>query len=54
MGDRVFVGTGTTGVMAKLLGRKSILIDVSESYAKMMVKRIKSVVRQAQMNAEIV
>ncbi len=42
----LFAGTGTTGVMAKMLGRKSILIDVSPDYCAMAVKRLKSVVRQ--------
>jgi DNA modification methylase len=37
-----FAGTGSTGVMAKMLGRKSILIDVSESYCNMMVEQLKS------------
>ncbi len=46
-GDQKFTaGTGTTGVMAKMLGRKSILIDVSPDYCAMAVKRLKSVVRQ--------
>ncbi len=44
-----FAGTGTTGVMAKLLGRKSVLIDVSETYCQMSVKRLKSVVRQGKL-----
>jgi site-specific DNA-methyltransferase (adenine-specific) len=36
-----FAGTGTTLAVAKALGRKSIGIDVSESYVKMAVKRLK-------------
>lgn len=34
-----FAGSGTTGVVAKELGRKSILIDIKEEYAKIMAKR---------------
>ncbi len=44
-----FMGTASTLVEAKLLGRKSIGIDISEAYVKMAVKRLGSAVRQGEM-----
>jgi len=38
-----FSGTGSTGAMAKLLNRKSILIEISEPYCRMAVKRLQQV-----------
>jgi len=38
-----FAGTGTTGLVAKKLGRKAILIDLSESYCEMARKRVEEV-----------
>ncbi len=35
-----FAGSGTTGVVARRLGRRAILIDASEKYAAMMVRRL--------------
>ncbi len=35
-----FGGTGTTALEARRLGRRAICIDISESYAKMAVKRV--------------
>jgi len=41
-----FAGSGTTGVVAKRLGRKAILIDCVESYCAMARDRIQKVVYQ--------
>ncbi len=38
-----FAGSGTTGVIAKELNRKSIMIDINPDYKKIMEKRLKSV-----------
>lgn len=38
-----FAGSGTTGMVAKQLNRKSILIDISETYCKLEVKRVSSI-----------
>jgi DNA modification methylase len=38
-----FGGSGSTGVMAKMLGRKSVLIDVSPDYCLMMAKRLRKI-----------
>jgi len=46
LGDTVldpFCGSGTTGVVAKKLGRKAILIDCVKEYAAMATERIKKV-----------
>ncbi len=38
-----FSGAGTTGLVAKQLGRKAILIDASEDYCRMAQRRIEEV-----------
>ncbi len=38
-----FAGSGTTGVVAKRLGRDYILIDISEKYCEMARKRVAKV-----------
>jgi site-specific DNA-methyltransferase (adenine-specific) len=38
-----FCGTGTTGKVAKELGRKAILIDISSEYCQMSQKRVEAV-----------
>lgn len=45
-GDTVldpFAGTGTTGVAARRLGRKTILVDISLSYCQAMAKRLRGI-----------
>ena len=52
IGDLVldpFAGSGTTGVVAKKLGRKAILIDCVESYCAMSRDRIKKVEYQPEL-----
>ncbi len=39
----LFGGSGTTGMVAKKLGRKAILIEANESYCKMSERRIREV-----------
>lgn len=41
-----FGGSGTTGVAAKMLGRKYVLIEKDEKYAKIIVDRIKRIGEQ--------
>ena len=36
-----FAGSGTTGIVAKELGRKVVLLDISPEYVKLMKKRLK-------------
>jgi DNA modification methylase len=36
-----FAGSGTTGIVAKELGRKVVLLDISSEYVKLMKKRLK-------------
>jgi len=38
-----FSGSGTVGEVAKSLGRKAILIDASEKYCRLAVKRVQAV-----------
>jgi DNA modification methylase len=47
LGDVVldcFAGSGTTGVVAKKLGRNAVLLDISEEYVRMMHDRISGAV----------
>lgn len=46
----MFGGSGTTGLVAKQLGRNFILIDNSEEYCNMAVKRIKDETSQIKLN----
>jgi DNA modification methylase len=36
-----FAGAGTTGIVARELGRNAVLLDVSGDYARMMMERLK-------------
>jgi len=36
-----FAGSGTTGIVAKKLGRKAVLLDISSEYVKLMKERLK-------------
>jgi DNA modification methylase len=47
-----FAGSGTTGVVAKRLGRKAILIDCVESYCALARDRIKKVEYQPELELE--
>ncbi len=44
-----FAGSGTTGVVAKRLGQRSVLIDCSEEYCRMMATRLAKVEYQLDM-----
>jgi len=46
----MFGGSGTTGVVARQLGRNFVLIDNSEEYCKMTLQRIKDETSQIKLN----
>lgn len=47
-----FAGAGTTGMVAKQLGRNYILIDIKKEYQEMAIKRIAKVGYQMKIDEE--
>ena len=46
-----FAGSGTTGKVAKELGRKAVLIDTSDKYCQMQIERVQSVSMPLEINS---